>query len=99
MIAGHYYKWVFQLIPLLMRPIWIISGVFIGLNQLPQWVRPYASWNPIVQCVELVRHSFTQDYYIDPVLVSAVYLWQCALGTLFVSLWIYRNNERVLLKR
>ena len=99
MIAGHYYKWIFQLIPLFMRPIWIISGVFIGLNQLPQWVRPYASWNPIVQCVELVRHSFTINYYIDPALVSIVYLWQVAIGSLFVSLWIYKNNERVLLKR
>ncbi len=99
MVASHFYNWILQVIPLFIRPLWIISGVFVGLRQLPQWVRPYASWNPIVQCIELIRHSFSINYIIEPNEVSIVYLWQFSLISLFIALWIYQNNENILLKR
>lgn len=99
MVASHFYNWILQVIPLFIRPLWLISGVFVGLRQLPQWVRPYASWNPLVQCIELIRHSFSINYIIEPNEVSLIYLWQFSLISLFISLWIYQNNELVLLKR
>jgi len=99
MVAAHFYNWILQIIPLFIRPLWLISGVFVGLRQLPQWVRPYASWNPLVQCIELIRHSFSINYIIVPTEVSIIYLWQFSLISLFISLWIYQNNEIVLLKR
>ena len=99
MIASHKYSWIQQFIPLLIRPLWIISGVFVGLRGLPQWVRPLVSWNPLVQAIELSRHAFSLEYIIEPDEVSLVYLWQCAIVTLTISLWVYLNNEKSLLSR
>ena len=99
LVATFIYPTLIQLIPLAMRPLWFMSGVFISLSNLPQWLRPYVSWNPIFQAIELTRHSFTKNYYLNYDEVSMIYLWQCAFISLFLGLWLYSNNEKNLLTR
>tara|TARA_B100000965_G_scaffold20931_1_gene15799 strand:+ start:1934 stop:3223 length:1290 start_codon:yes stop_codon:yes gene_type:complete len=99
MVSAHVYPIVLQLIPIVMRPLWFISGVVISLNSLPQWLRPYISWNPVLQAIELVRHAFSTNYVIRSDEVSLLYLWQCALISLCLGLWIYTSNEKRLLTR
>ena len=99
MVSAHIYPIVLQLIPLMLRPLYFISGIFISLNNVPQWLRPYVSWNPIFQAIELSRHAFSSNYIIDRDEVSLLYLWQCALVSIFIGLWIYSVNERRLLTR
>ena len=99
MVSAHVYPIVLQLIPIVMRPLWFISGVVISLNSLPQWLRPYISWNPVLQAIELVRHAFSTNYLIRSDEVSLLYLWQCALISLCLGLWIYTSNEKRLLTR
>ncbi len=99
MVATFIYPSIIQFIPLMMRPLWFISGIFLSLNSLPSWIRPYLSWNPIFQAIELTRHSFTKNYYLNYDEVSMIYLWQCAFISLFLGLWLYSNNEKNLLTR
>ncbi len=54
MIATFRYEWVKSIVQFLMRPIWFLSGVFFSLNDIPQNIRPYLSWNPILQSIEFI---------------------------------------------
>ena len=99
MVAGFRYPWLFQVVPLLLRPLWFTSGVFFSLQQLPQWIRPWLSWNPILQAIELSRNAFDSNYVINPSLISLPYLITCALLSITLGLWIYINNEKILLTR
>ena len=99
MVASHIYPSIKQLIPLATRPLFFISGVFISLNALPQSLRPYLSWNPILQAIEITRYSFSMEYNIDKSLISITYLWQCSLFSLFLGLFAYSFNEKKLLTK
>ena len=95
MIATFRYEWVKSVVIFLLRPLWFISGVFFSLNDIPQNIRPYLSWNPILQSIELARHSFSETYLLNES-VSLTYLIQVSLVVLTVSLWLYDKNQRIL---
>ena len=99
MVAGHRYSSTFQIVPLVMRPLWFISGVFFSLASLPQWLRPWVSWNPVLQAIEISRHAFNSNYPLIDDTVSLPYLWAWAGLSCAIGLWVYRNNERILLTR
>ena len=99
MAAGHRYKALHQIVPLIMRPMWFVSGIFFSLSAVPQQFLPWLSWNPIVQAIELSRSAFSPDYSINPTVVSLPYLLASAAFSCAFGLWVYRNNERILLTR
>ena len=78
MVATFRYEWVKSVVQFLMRPLWFLSGVFFSLNDVPQNIRPYISWNPILQSIELTRHSFANSYPLSEA-VSLTYLIQSSL--------------------
>jgi len=98
MVAGHRYSSLFQIVPLVMRPLWFISGVFFSLASLPQWLRPWLSWNPVLQAIELSRHAYNSNYHLMES-VSLPYLLAWAGGSCTFGLWAYINNETILLTR
>jgi len=98
MVAGHRYPSLHQFVPLAMRPLWFISGVFFSTSALPAWLLPWISWNPVVQAIELSRHAFNPDYVL-PEAISLPYLVTCTALSCCIGLWIYSNNERLLLTR
>ena len=96
MVAGYRYPILLTIVPILIRPLYFLSGVFFSIQNLPQWLKPYLSWNPILQAIELSRKGFSEKYFLDP-LISANYLFFFVLVTLTISLYIYRKNERLLI--
>ncbi len=99
MVAGFRYSWLYQFVPLLMRPLWFISGVFFSVSTLPASIRPWLSWNPVLQAVELSRHAFSSNYYIDSTVISLTYLISFSIVSVSTGLWVYSNNEKILLTR
>jgi len=99
MTAGHRYKVLHQVVPMVMRPLWFISGIFFSLNSIPQNFLPFLSWNPITQAIELTRTAFSSDYYVNTNVVSLPYLLATAAISCAIGLWVYNNNERILLRR
>ena len=82
-----------------MRPLWFISGVFFSISNIPPTIRPWLSWNPVLQAAELTRHAFSSDYYIDNTVISLPYLIAFSVISVSSGLWIYSNNEKILLTR
>lgn len=99
MVLGARSPFAKQIVPFVIRPGFIISGVFIPILYLPQAWRPYLSWNPILQAIELSRNAFSTDYYIDTVMISFPYLVTVTFVLMPVALWVYLRNERGLLRR
>jgi len=98
MTAGHRYPSLLQFLPIAMRPLWFLSGAFYSTLQMPQWLQPWLTWNPVLQATELSRHAMSPDYRI-PDSISLSYLLGLAASICCMGLWIYRNNERILLTR
>ncbi len=98
MVAGHRYPSLNQFVPLFMRPIWFLSGVFFSLTDIPSWLRPWLSWNPILQAIELTRYSFSKSYNLHES-ISLFYLLTTGFLIWTLGLWIYLNNEKLLLTR
>lgn len=98
MVGGHRNPVFKQVVPLFFRPLWFMSGVFFSLQSIPQNFRPFLSWNPILQSIELARNAFNQSYPLDPS-ISMGYLAFCSLLCLAFGLGVYVNNEKKLLTR
>ena len=99
MVAGHRYAVVHQLVPWLTRPLWFLSGIFFSVNTMPYWLRPWITWNPVFQAVELARSALSLDYIIDGRYISLSYLLAWSATSCAFGLWVYSNNEKILLTR
>ena len=99
MVLGHKYPPLKNFLPVITRPLWFISGVFFSIRSLPENIIPWLSWNPILQAIELIRHSYSVDYIIDKQIVSLNYLTTCAFVSCTFGLWVYLKNEKLLIKK
>lgn len=80
---------------ILMRPMFIISGIFILFETVPQ---PYQDWlwyNPLVHIIGLIRSGFYGTYNAS--YVSVPYLLGISLGCLAMGLLLLRRHHQDLL--
>jgi len=81
-----------RVIPILMRPMLFISGIFFTASELPGDIREILLYNPVLHAIELVRdgwfHEFHSDYF-DPAYVLG---WILLLG--YLGLLIERFARR-----
>ena len=40
-----------------LTPLFLVAGTFFPISNLPDWAQLLANFNPLHQCVELVRHA------------------------------------------
>ncbi len=72
---------------ILMRPLFLVSGVFFTLEGLPEPYRDWLWWNPLNHVVGLLRAGIYPGYgadYADPLYVLAVALLPLGLGLLLL---------------
>jgi capsular polysaccharide transport system permease protein len=97
MVVGFRYSSAKIVFSIIQRPIFFMSGVFFSLQNIPPQFRPWLSWNPILQAIELMRNGFSESYVIEG--ISMPYLALCALFSCVIGLGVYRNNEPLLLRQ
>ena len=63
-----------KMLPIILRPVFWISGVFYTANELPDWLSEIGTMNPLFQSIEIIRdgtflsyHSRMATYY-QPIL-------------------------------
>ena len=83
-----------QVISVLERPLFLISGVFFTIDQVPAGVREWLLWNPLLHGVDLARGAMLHKY--DP-LGSWAYLIGSAGVAMLLGLAAYRRYRRDLL--
>jgi capsular polysaccharide transport system permease protein len=95
MVVGASFVEAEKLVPLLIKPLFFISGVFFSLQMVPSALVPYLIWNPIFHAIELARHAVFPAYHIHD--MSLAYLTFCALVSLSFGMALYRYRERTML--
>jgi len=72
--------------PVIMRvavlPLFLFSGTFFPLSQLPAWLRPLAALSPLWHGVELARGATTGTLHLGADVVHVVVLLACVGGGL-----------------
>ncbi|KIT15616.1 Polysialic acid transport protein KpsM [Jannaschia aquimarina] len=82
---------------ILTRPLFIISGVFILYDGIPEPFKSWLWWNPLIHVIGLVRRGFYPNY--DAAYVSVTYVLVFSLIPLAFGLVLLRRNYRDLLDR
>jgi len=95
MVAGSRYFFSKEVVNVVFRPLYFISGTLFSLASLPQWIKPWLSWNPLLHAIELSRKGFSELYLLDP-LISFSYLLKSSIIILFLGLFTYIKNQRIL---
>ncbi|WP_305249582.1 ABC transporter permease [Pseudotabrizicola sp.] len=78
------------------RPLFLISGVFMTFDSLPEFGQEILIWNPLVHIVGLTRAGFFANYSADYVSVTFVLL--IALTTAVFGLMLLYRHHRSLLE-
>ena len=51
-----------RIVPVLLRPMFWISGIFFTAPELPSTLLPYLQWNPLLHTIEITRSGVFLDY-------------------------------------
>jgi capsular polysaccharide transport system permease protein len=81
-----------KIIPIIIRPMFFISGIFFTIASIPQPYQTYLLLNPVLQCVELLRSSMFSNY--DTPVQNFSFILKSTLIALFVGLIAYQPNRR-----
>jgi lipooligosaccharide transport system permease protein len=83
--------------PVIMRiavlPLFLFSGTFFPISQLPGWLRPFAAVSPLWHGVELARHATVGSLHLGADVVHVLVLVACLAAGL---LWGRRAFARRL---
>jgi capsular polysaccharide transport system permease protein len=87
-----------NLLDLLSRPLYLISGVIFPLALLPQAMREWLMLNPLAHVLENIRLGFAPHYHAVPE-ATTTYPYIAALVLIFIGLSLVRRFEwKVLAK-
>lgn len=83
-----------KFVPMVLKPMYFISGIFFSVSLVPDVYHPYLLWNPVIHAVEISRHSIfysqTESYG------SLVYLATLAIIILAIGMSTFRLKARAL---
>lgn len=90
---------VLKLVPVLLRPMFVVSGVFYTAQELPGFVLDVLEWNPLFHCIEGVRSGMFFGYH-SPIFNPLLPLGFISLFlTLSYSLWFVKMGKPGLIPR
>ncbi|STX28039.1 Capsule polysaccharide export inner-membrane protein ctrC [Legionella beliardensis] len=87
------YPMVEKILPIILRPVFWISGVFYTANELPEWIAEIGSINPLFQSIEIIRDGTFLSYHSR----MAIYYQPILFIALIISItFIMRMNRQKL---
>lgn len=92
---GDFSKEVAKFVSSFFIIFYLMSGVMFSINNVPVQFHPYLLWNPLLHCLEFMRHAVSPEYPVT--YVSFNYLLISTLVVLFTGLLIYKSRERIML--
>jgi capsular polysaccharide transport system permease protein len=96
LIIGHRLPLLAWIVRLFLRRILLwTSCIFFPISIIPDSFRPWILWNPIAHGVELLRMAANPAYPAPG--VSALYFWFWVIASVGFGLFIYGNNEDLLI--
>ena len=87
-ILGPLWQESKKIVPVFLRLLFFLSGIFFSVDSLPDVWKPWALINPLLHVTELLRQSMFHEYTSEG--GSLVYLWTWGLVCMFLGLSVYR---------
>jgi capsular polysaccharide transport system permease protein len=94
-VVGTLYPEPAKLIPIMMRPLFFISGVIFPLSMLPEQFLPYLLWNPLLHAIEISHLAFFESFSSPH--VSLEYFFFCSVISLAFGLMCLRVSWQRML--
>ncbi len=92
---GVIFPEVKKIMPVLIMPMLLISGVIFPIQYLPPEYQHYLLYNPIVHALEFLRVAFFENY--QPVKgISLSYLWYWCFSFITIGLMLHVRYEQRL---
>lgn len=98
LIISTLFSFTKNFLPFITRPIYFLSGVFFSLNDIPEYLKPFLSWNPLIHFIELSRNAFMSNYKLDD-RISLNYAFYSAFTALIIGLAAYFYSQKELQKK
>lgn len=86
-----------QIWSIMMRPIFLISCLFVPFDTMPSWSRDWLWYNPIVHLVGMLRHGFYATYHAT--YVSTGYVVGLSAVCMVFGVLLLRRFQYSLLQR
>ncbi len=80
-----------KFLPIVIRPLYFMSGIFFALETVPHEYRVYLLWNPILHANELSRVAMFKSF--ETAGASWEYLTSSAILTMTFGIMLYRQNS------
>ncbi|WP_037585493.1 ABC transporter permease [Stenoxybacter acetivorans] len=96
MVVGNAMPESQKLIPILLRPLYFMSGIMYSPSIVPQEYRWAIIWNPLIHAFELLRHYEVPSYQLIPE-ISLTYLVISSVVVLSVGLLVYKGREPAMM--
>ena len=81
--------------PLILRlgivPLFLFSGTFFSVDELPQWLRTVSALSPLWHGVELARHATTADPHVGDV-AHVIVLVAVVAASAWAGRWTFRRR-------
>jgi capsular polysaccharide transport system permease protein len=77
--------------PMLLRPLFWLSGIFFTANEVPMQLLRVIEYNPILHCVEMVRDGWFSEYHSRHLSITYPLLW--VVGLTFFGLVFERGTR------
>ncbi len=94
-IAATLHPELSKLLPMLLRPLYFMSGIFWSLGSIPQEYHPYLTWNPLLHVIEEIRAGFFAGYSLSSD-VSMGYVAILAVTVIALGMALYRQEKERL---
>ncbi|MGB3406101.1 MAG: ABC transporter permease [Jannaschia sp.] len=82
---------------ILTRPLFLVSGILILYESLPETIRHWFWWNPLMHVTGEMRGAFYLEY--EATYVSYAYVFACGMIPLVLGLLFLRQYHRDMLER
>ncbi|WP_372801136.1 ABC transporter permease [Paracoccus seriniphilus] len=89
------FPWWQQVWSIITRPLFLMSCIFFVFDDLPNVVKPYLWFNPLIHVVGQMRRSFYPSYHGD--YVSPLYVFAVALIPMVIGIALLQRYHRDLL--
>jgi ABC-2 type transport system permease protein len=82
-----------QLIPFIVLPALLLSGIFLPLEAIPSWLRPAAYIFPTTYAVEAIRSVLLRGWGLDKILIDVIVLFAFIAAFLTLAMLTLRGRE------
>lgn len=96
MVLGFFFKFMSKVMTLIIRAMYLLSGVFFSINNVPVAFQKYLMINPLFQIVQETRMAFDAQMQ-HQIISDPVYLFKVGIYTLALGMGTYLMTRQKIM--